>query len=261
MQVADIGSCSHSRSHDLFISSLEAPCPALQVFTYLPTIPTCLSTYHLINYLPTYLLLYLHTYLPAYQLSTYIFTHLSTYLPTCLSIIYLHIYSFIYIPTYLLINYLPTFLLIIYLHIYLIYILLPSYTFLRNYLPTYLTLHLFLYGYYNLPAFLLSTYAVTCTPFYFRILSTFFPLTQLSSYLHTYFPTYLIIITYLQTYLNLHMQTPPQETEVDVTTRCQLVVLNSNSKLHLNSTLTPLLNSSHQLGEIWVHKLALNSSF
>ena len=33
------------------------------------------------------------------------------------------------------------------------------------------------------------------------------------------------------------------------------------SKLHLNSTLTPLLNSSHQLGEIWVHKLDLNSNF
>ena len=38
-----------------------------------------------------------------------------------------------------------------------------------------------------------------------------------------------------------------QETEVDDTTRCQLVVLNSTSKLHLNLTLTPLLNSSHQL--------------
>jgi len=47
---------------------------------------------------------------------------------------------------------------------------------------------------------------------------------------------------------------------VDDTTRCQLVVLNSTSKLHLNSTLTPLLNSSHQPGEIWVHTLELNST-
>ena len=52
-----------------------------------------------------------------------------------------------------------------------------------------------------------------------------------------------------------------QKTEVDDTTRCQLVVLNSTSKLHLNSTLTSLLNSSHQLGEIWVHKLDLDSTF
>ena len=36
---------------------------------------------------------------------------------------------------------------------------------------------------------------------------------------------------------------------------------NSTSKLHLNLTLTPLLNSSHQLGEIWVLKLDLNSTF
>jgi len=48
---------------------------------------------------------------------------------------------------------------------------------------------------------------------------------------------------------------------VDDTTRCQLVVLNSTSKLHLNPTLTPLLNSSHQLGEIWVQKLNLNLTF
>ena len=36
---------------------------------------------------------------------------------------------------------------------------------------------------------------------------------------------------------------------------------NSTSKIHLNLTLTPLLNSSHQLGEIWVLKLDLNSTF
>merc|ERR1711951_150562 len=29
-QFEDIGSCSHSRSHDLFISSLTVPCPAFQ---------------------------------------------------------------------------------------------------------------------------------------------------------------------------------------------------------------------------------------
>ena len=38
-------------------------------------------------------------------------------------------------------------------------------------------------------------------------------------------------------------------------------VLNSTTKLHFNSTLTPLLNSTYQLGEIWVHKLDLNSTF
>ena len=41
----------------------------------------------------------------------------------------------------------------------------------------------------------------------------------------------------------------------------QLVVLNFTSKLHFNSTLTPLLNSTYQLGEILVHKLDLNSIF
>ena len=49
------------------------------------------------------------------------------------------------------------------------------------------------------------------------------------------------------------IQETSQKTEVDDSTRWQLVVLNSTSKLHLNLTLTPLLNSSHQLGEIWVH--------
>ncbi len=38
-----------------------------------------------------------------------------------------------------------------------------------------------------------------------------------------------------------------QETEVDDTTRYQLVFLNFTSKFHLNLTLTPILNSSHQL--------------
>ena len=32
-------------------------------------------------------------------------------------------------------------------------------------------------------------------------------------------------------------------------------------KTSLNSTLTLLLNSSHQLGKFWVHKLDLNSTF
>ena len=45
------------------------------------------------------------------------------------------------------------------------------------------------------------------------------------------------------------------------TTRCQLFVLNSNSKLHLNSTLTPLLNSSPQLGKNLSAKFDLNSTF
>ena len=49
------------------------------------------------------------------------------------------------------------------------------------------------------------------------------------------------------------IQETSQKTEVDDTTRWQLVVLKSTSKLLLNLTLTPLLNSSHQLGEIWVH--------
>ena len=59
----------------------------------------------------------------------------------------------------------------------------------------------------------------------------------------------------------------------------QLVVLNSTTKLHLNSTLTPLVNSSHQLGaktqlkldflnpsfyqvrvKTWISKLHLNST-
>ena len=41
----------------------------------------------------------------------------------------------------------------------------------------------------------------------------------------------------------------------------QLLVQNSTSKLHFNSTLSPLLNSTYQMGEIWVHKLDLNSTF
>ena len=41
------------------------------------------------------------------------------------------------------------------------------------------------------------------------------------------------------------------------TTSCQLYT----SKLHFNSTLTPLLNSCHQLGEIWWHKRDQNSTF
>ena len=53
----------------------------------------------------------------------------------------------------------------------------------------------------------------------------------------------------------------PQQTEVDDTPSCFIVVLNSTSKLHFNLTLTPLLNSTYQLGEIWVHKLDLNSTF
>ncbi|XP_023339735.1 lipase member H-A [Eurytemora carolleeae] len=50
-QVADIGSCSHSRSHDLFISSLEAPCPALQVCVNTTLIPN--SCNNLTAVLPT----------------------------------------------------------------------------------------------------------------------------------------------------------------------------------------------------------------
>ena len=52
-----------------------------------------------------------------------------------------------------------------------------------------------------------------------------------------------------------------QQTEVDDTTSCYLGVLNSTSKLLFNSTLTPLLNSTYQMGEIWEHKLDLNSTF
>jgi len=41
-QFEDIGSCSHSRSHDLFISSLAVPCTALQTCTNSTVIPaTC----------------------------------------------------------------------------------------------------------------------------------------------------------------------------------------------------------------------------
>ena len=41
-QFEDVGSCSHSRAHDLFISSLTSPCPALQSCSNSTTIPaTC----------------------------------------------------------------------------------------------------------------------------------------------------------------------------------------------------------------------------
>ena len=41
-RVQDVGSCSHSRAHDLFISSLTSPCPALQSCSNSTTIPaTC----------------------------------------------------------------------------------------------------------------------------------------------------------------------------------------------------------------------------
>ena len=44
LQMGDIGSCSHSRSYELYLASLETPCPATQV-THMghlnPSICTC----------------------------------------------------------------------------------------------------------------------------------------------------------------------------------------------------------------------------
>ena len=43
-QVEDVGSCSHSRSHDLFISSITRPCHALQTCSDTEDIPAPVST-------------------------------------------------------------------------------------------------------------------------------------------------------------------------------------------------------------------------
>ena len=46
-QVEDVGSCSHSRSHDLFISSITRPCHALQTCSDTEDIPgTCVNITH-----------------------------------------------------------------------------------------------------------------------------------------------------------------------------------------------------------------------
>jgi len=48
-QVGDIGSCSHSRSHDYYLSSLTVPCPALQSCSNTTVIPSDCSNITYIN--------------------------------------------------------------------------------------------------------------------------------------------------------------------------------------------------------------------